>query len=519
MGRPGEFLNPTNTMAKPQTVYICSECGGKSAKWQGQCPHCQAWNTLVETVERGADAARPGARHGAAAAQFAGRGGLTAASGPVLLTEVQAERHAHRTSGIDELDRVLGGGLVPGGVLLLGGDPGIGKSTLLLQVLASLSAELPVLYISGEESAAQVALRAQRLGLKDAPVRLMAETQLEVMLDELARGPGGGSSGVPRAKASVGSDPAAGPPQGGVRPLGGQRAKASVGAYSIAVIDSIQTVYTEALSSAPGSVSQVRECAAQLTRAAKASGITLVLVGHVTKEGALAGPRVLEHIVDTVLYFEGDTHSAYRLVRAFKNRFGAVNEIGVFAMTERGLKGVSNPSAIFLSTHGEPVPGACVLVTVEGTRPMLVEIQALASGTKFGSGRRMTQGFDHNRTSLLIAVMEKRLGMQLAGDDVFVNVAGGFEVDEPAADLGVVAAIASSYRNIVIPPETAVFGEVGLTGEVRGVLQAQARAREAQTLGFKKLIIPESNRKGLEKLLGIRIVGVKNLDEALDELF
>ena len=504
MGRPGEFLNPTNTMAKPQTVYICSECGGKSAKWQGQCPHCQAWNTLVETVERGADAARPGARHGAAAAQFAGRGGLTAASGPVLLTEVQAERHAHRTSGIDELDRVLGGGLVPGGVLLLGGDPGIGKSTLLLQVLASLSAELPVLYISGEESAAQVALRAQRLGLKDAPVRLMAETQLEAMLDELAR------------------DPAAGPPQGGVRPLGGQRANASVGAYSIAVIDSIQTVYTEALSSAPGSVSQVRECAAQLTRAAKASGITLVLVGHVTKEGALAGPRVLEHMVDTVLYFEGDTQSRFRLIRAIKNRFGAVNELGVFAMTEHGLKGVSNPSAIFLSTHAEPVPGTCVLATLEGTRPLLVEVQALVDNAATPSPRRLSVGLDAARLAMLLAVLHRHAGVASGDQDVFVNAVGGVRITEPAADLAVLLAIQSSLRNRPLPRGLLAFGEVGLAGEIRPAPRGQERLHEAAKLGFSAAIIPAANapkssgKSAARQFEGLELHPVSRIEDALD---
>jgi len=487
-------------MAKPQTVYVCSECGGKSAKWQGQCPHCQAWNTLVETAERSADATRPGARHGAAAAQFAGRGGLTAASGPVLLTDVQAERHAHRTSGIDELDRVLGGGLVPGGVLLLGGDPGIGKSTLLLQVLASLSAELPVLYISGEESAAQVALRAQRLGLKDAPVRLMAETQLEVMLDELARGPG------------------AGPPQGGTSPLGGQRATASVGAYSIAVIDSIQTVYTEALSSAPGSVSQVRECAAQLTRAAKASGITLVLVGHVTKEGALAGPRVLEHMVDTVLYFEGDTQSRFRLIRAIKNRFGAVNELGVFAMTEHGLKGVSNPSAIFLSTHAEPVPGTCVLATLEGTRPLLVEVQALVDNAAAPSPRRLSVGLDAARLAMLLAVLHRHAGVASGDQDVFVNAVGGVRITEPAADLAVLLAIQSSLRNRPLPRGLLAFGEVGLAGEIRPAPRGQERLREAAKLGFSAAIIPAANApKGAGKQFeGLELHPVSRIEEALD---
>jgi DNA repair protein RadA/Sms len=529
-------------MAKPQTVYVCSECGGKSAKWQGQCPHCQAWNTLVETVERNADAARPGARHGAATAQFAGRGGLTAPSGPVLLTDVQAERHAHRSSGIDELDRVLGGGLVPGGVLLLGGDPGIGKSTLLLQVLANLAEELPVLYISGEESAAQVALRAHRLGLKDAPVRLMAETQLEVMLEELARGTNAIAAGQhananegadlaagppqgrvrplggQRAHASVGADLAAGPPQGGVRPLGGQRAHASVGAYSIAVIDSIQTVYTEALSSAPGSVSQVRECAAQLTRAAKASGITLVLVGHVTKEGALAGPRVLEHMVDTVLYFEGDTQSRFRLIRAIKNRFGAVNELGVFAMTEHGLKGVSNPSAIFLSTHAEPVPGTCVLATLEGTRPLLVEVQALVDSAAAPSPRRLSVGLDAARLAMLLAVLHRHAGVASGDQDVFVNAVGGVRITEPAADLAVLLAIQSSLRNRPLPRGLLAFGEVGLAGEIRPAPRGQERLREAAKLGFSAAIIPAANApKGAGKQFeGMDLHPVSRIDEALE---
>ncbi len=464
-------------MAKPQTVYVCSECGGKSAKWQGQCPHCQAWNTLVETVERSADAARPGARHGAATAQFAGRGGLTASSGPVLLTDVQAERHAHRSSGIDELDRVLGGGLVPGGVLLLGGDPGIGKSTLLLQVLANLSAELPVLYVSGEESAAQVALRAQRLGLKDAPVRLMAETQLEVVLDVLAA----------------------------ERP-------------TVAVIDSIQTVYTEALSSAPGSVSQVRECAAQLTRAAKASGITLVLVGHVTKEGALAGPRVLEHMVDTVLYFEGDTQSRFRLIRAIKNRFGAVNELGVFAMTEHGLKGVSNPSAIFLSTHAEPVPGTCVLATLEGTRPLLVEVQALVDSAAAPSPRRLSVGLDAARLAMLLAVLHRHAGVASGDQDVFVNAVGGVRITEPAADLAVLLAIQSSLRNRPLPRGLLAFGEVGLAGEIRPAPRGQERLREAAKLGFSAAIIPAANApKGAGKQFeGMDLHPVSRIDEALE---
>ena len=464
-------------MAKPQTVYVCSECGGKSAKWQGQCPHCQAWNTLVETVESAASGPRPGARHGAAAAQFAARGGLASPSGPVLLTEVQAERHRHQPSGIDELDRVLGGGLVPGGVLLLGGDPGIGKSTLLLQVLAGLASDLPVLYISGEESAAQVALRARRLGLNDAPVRLMAETQLEVMLDTLAN----------------------------ERP-------------AVAVIDSIQTVYTDTLSSAPGSVSQVRECAAQLTRAAKASGITLVLVGHVTKEGALAGPRVLEHMVDTVLYFEGDTQSRFRLIRAIKNRFGAVNELGVFAMTEHGLKGVSNPSAIFLSTHAEPVPGTCVLATLEGTRPLLVEVQALVDNAAAPSPRRLSVGLDAARLAMLLAVLHRHAGVASGDQDVFVNAVGGVRITEPAADLAVLLAIQSSLRNRPLPRGLLAFGEVGLAGEIRPAPRGQERLREAAKLGFSAAIIPAANApKGVARQFeGMDLHPVSRIEEALE---
>ena len=504
-------------MAKPQTVYVCSECGGKSAKWQGQCPHCQAWNTLVETAERSVDAARPGARHGFATAQFAARGGLTASSGPVLLTDVQAERHAHRSSGIDELDRVLGGGLVPGGVLLLGGDPGIGKSTLLLQVLASLSAELPVLYISGEESAAQVALRAQRLGLKDAPVRLMAETQLEVMLNELARGPGTGSSqgGRHSLPTSPGRSRHSLPSSGEGR---GGEAVPGAPPYAIAVIDSIQTVFTEALSSAPGSVSQVRECAAQLTRAAKAGGITLVLVGHVTKEGALAGPRVLEHMVDTVLYFEGDTQSRFRLIRAIKNRFGAVNELGVFAMTEHGLKGVSNPSAIFLSTHAEPVPGTCVLATLEGTRPLLVEVQALVDNAAAPSPRRLSVGLDAARLAMLLAVLHRHAGVASGDQDVFVNAVGGVRITEPAADLAVLLAIQSSLRNRPLPRGLLAFGEVGLAGEIRPAPRGQERLREAAKLGFSAAIIPAANApKGAGKQFeGLELHPVSRIEEALD---
>jgi DNA repair protein RadA/Sms len=363
--------------------------------------------------------------------------------------------------------------------VLIGGAPGIGKSTLVAQVADKLSAgDMKVLYVSGEESERQIKMRGERLGLNAENLFLLPETNLEAILEETDR----------------------------MKP-------------DVVIVDSIQTVFSPNIESAPGSVSQVREVAGQFMIFAKQTATPVFLIGHVTKEGSIAGPKALEHIVDTVLYFEGDRHHNHRIIRATKNRFGAANEIGVFEMTGAGLIAVGNPSEVFLQERPEGASGSVVTVCMEGTRPMLVEIQALVSGSKYGTGRRMAQGFDQNRTALLIAVLEKRLGFQLMGDDVFVNIAGGLEVDEPAADLGVIAAIASSYRNLPIPADVAVFGEVGLTGEVRGSLQAQVRAREAQTLGFKKLILPATNKTGLEKLLGIRVVGVRNLDEALDELF
>jgi DNA repair protein RadA/Sms len=448
-------------MAKDKTQFTCRECGGTSPKWLGRCPHCEAWNTLEESVAEPTGAPRN---------RFQG---ITKAQAVATLSEISAADVLRTPTGQEELDRALGGGIVAGGVILIGGDPGIGKSTLLLQAAETLSGALKVLYVTGEESAAQIALRAQRLGLSGARVRVLAEIQLE------------------KIQATIDAE----------RP-------------GLVVIDSIQTLYSEQLTSAPGSVAQVRECAAQLTRLAKANGVAIVLVGHVTKEGALAGPRVLEHIVDTVLYFEGDTHSSFRLVRAVKNRFGAVNEIGVFAMTERGLKGVANPSAIFLSTHAEPVPGSCVLVTLEGTRPLLVEIQALvdAGGP---SPRRLSVGLERDRLAMLLAVLHRHAGVACMDQDVFVNAVGGVRISEPAADLAVLLAIQSSLRGKPLPRGFIAFGEVGLAGEVRPAPRGQERLREAAKLGFSVALVPKANapKKAIE---GLTIHAVERVEQAIE---
>ncbi len=471
----------------PKTQYSCTACGGISPKWLGKCPTCNEWNTLEETLAEASGAARHRYQS------------LAKAQPVATLSEIEAADVDRTPTGQPELDRVLGGGIVEGGVVLIGGDPGIGKSTLLLQAAETLSCQpapsrsaaggssssgapitggaggplLKVLYVTGEESVAQVALRARRLGLSGTHLRVMAEIQLEKIQTALA-----------------------------------------TEAPAFCVIDSIQTVYSDQLTSAPGSVAQVRECAAQLTRTAKASGCAIVLVGHVTKEGALAGPRVLEHIVDTVLYFEGDTHSSFRLVRAIKNRFGAVNEIGVFAMTEKGLKGVSNPSAIFLSTHGVPVPGSCVLVTLEGTRPLLVEIQALvdAGGP---SPRRLSVGLDRDRLAMLLAVLHRHAGVSCSDQDVFVNAVGGVRISEPAADLAVLLAIQGSLRGKALPSGFFAFGEVGLAGEVRPAPRGQERLKEAAKLGFSIALVPKANapKKPIE---GLTVHAVERIEEAID---
>ena len=448
-----------------KTIYTCRECGGTSPKWLGKCPHCNEWNTLEEGVAE--SSAAPKNRYQALSR------GLNAAQPVATLSEIEAAEVERTPTGQEELDRVLGGGIVAGGVVLIGGDPGIGKSTLLLQALDAMSKQLKVLYVTGEESGAQVALRARRLGLAGTAVRVLAEIQLEKI-----------------AAAMEAEAPA------------------------FCVIDSIQTVYSDQLTSAPGSVAQVRECAAQLTRIAKTSGCSIVLVGHVTKEGALAGPRVLEHIVDTVLYFEGDTHSSFRLVRAIKNRFGAVNEIGVFAMTERGLKGVSNPSAIFLSTHGAPVPGSCVMVTLEGTRPLLVELQALVdSGGP--SPRRLSVGLDRDRLAMLLAVLHRHAGVACFDQDVFVNAVGGVRIGEPAADLAVLLAIQGSLRGKALPRGFIAFGEVGLAGEVRPAPRGQERLKEAAKLGFSIAVVPKANapKKPIE---GLTVHPVERIEEAIE---
>ncbi|PPE72594.1 DNA repair protein RadA [Solimonas fluminis] len=450
--------------SRTKTQYVCQSCGAASPKWAGQCPDCGAWNTLVE------------ARVDTAAAKARGGGISGMAGGRVQrLREVDTRETPRTGTGLGEMDRVLGGGIVPGAVILIGGDPGIGKSTLLLQVLASVQARMSTLYVTGEESLTQVHLRAQRLGLPELDLPVLAETSVEEILAQLAQH----------------------------RP-------------GLVVIDSIQTLYTDSLDSAPGSVSQLRECAAQLVRHAKASHTAVILVGHVTKEGAIAGPRVLEHMVDSVLYFEHDPGSRFRIIRAVKNRFGAVNELGVFAMGDDGLKEVSNPSALFLSRHEQPVPGSVVTVTRQGSRPLLVEVQALVDRSLVGNPRRVTLGLEGNRLNMLLAVLHRHGGIPLGDQDVFANVVGGMRIQEPAADLPLMLAVLSSFRNRPMPNDLIAFGELGLAGEVRPVAGGEERLAEAAKHGFRRAIVPEANRPRKAVKLDIEVIPVSRLEQAID---
>ena len=452
-------------MAKARTAYVCNQCGAEYSKWQGQCDSCGAWNTLSEFVVESAKA--PVQR----------RAGYAGDETPriVALTDVATQAEARTKIGIGELDRVLGGGLVDGSVVLIGGDPGIGKSTLLLQALGAFGTRVKTLYVSGEESLGQIASRSQRLGLSLDGLRCLAETCVERIVENAQKD-------TPR----------------------------------VLVIDSIQTIWSELLTAAPGSVSQVRESAARLVRFAKETGTSIFLVGHVTKEGGIAGPRVLEHMVDAVLYFEGETASRFRILRAFKNRFGAVNELGVFAMGDKGLREVPNPSAIFLSTHSAPTPGSAVMVTREGTRPLLVEVQALVDQSPLSNPRRVTLGLEQNRLAMLLAVLHRHGGVAVYDQDVFVNVVGGIRVQETAADLPVLLAVLSSFRDKPLPDKLVAFGEVGLSGEIRPVPNGEERLKEAATHGFLKAIVPKANAPKKLKMGDMEIVPVQRLSETID---
>lgn len=449
-------------MAKGKgTVFFCQDCGNESSKWLGQCPACKEWNTFVEepVVKKTLKASK----------------GKANFSEPTYLSEIITDNEDRTHTGINELDRVLGGGIVEGSLTLVGGDPGIGKSTLLLQVCKNLAETKKVLYISGEESLKQIKLRAQRLGEFSKDLMLLCETSLDLIEETIGK----------------------------IKP-------------DVVVIDSIQTMFVEEVSSAPGSVSQVRESTSTLMRIAKGSGISIFIVGHVTKEGVVAGPRVLEHMVDTVLYFEGDRHAAYRILRGVKNRFGSTNEIGVFEMRETGLIEVTNPSEFMLDGKPEGASGSVVTCSMEGTRPILLEIQALVCKTNFGFPKRTAAGTDFNRVNLLMAVLEKRVGLHMGECDAYINIAGGIKINEPALDLGIVMAIVSSYKNKNIDDKTIIFGEVGLSGEVRAVNMSEQRVLEAKKLGFETCILPKVSLKGLQKIEGIQMIGVSNVKEAID---
>jgi DNA repair protein RadA/Sms len=453
-----------------RTIYACQTCGHQSRKWLGKCPDCGAWNSFVEERQRESTRASSSSK---------GTIGSLHDTRPIAFNNIEAQHDVRDATGIDEFDRVLGGGIVPGSVVLIGGEPGIGKSTLLTQVADRLAALFgKVLYVSGEESERQIKLRGERLDINPAELYLLSETSLERIFDEIGR-----------------LEPGA------------------------VIVDSVQTVFSEKLESAPGSVSQVREVAGQFLLLAKRLTVPVFLIGHVTKDGMIAGPKALEHIVDTVIYFEGERHHNHRVLRAAKNRFGAANELGIFEMTGQGLVGVANPSQVFLNERPLGASGSAVVAAMEGTRPMLVEIQALVSSSKFGTGRRTVEGVELNRVVLLVAMLEKRMGYHLSGDDIFVNLVGGISLDEPAVDLGVVAAVASSFRHTPLDAETVVFGEVGLAGEVRATSQAGVRLREAAQMGFRRVVLPINNVSGMVADERMELIGVKSVAEALEALF
>lgn len=445
-------------MAKAKTIFVCQECGYEAPKWMGKCPACGEWNSMVEEMKN---------------ISIGKKKGISKAN-PIKLSDVEITHEERISTGIGEFDRILGGGVVRGSMILVGGDPGIGKSTILLQMCQAISKKEKVLYVSGEESVKQIKIRADRLNVNSDGLLIMAETNVDTILQSIY---------------DTGPD--------------------------IVIIDSIQTIYKEDLTSVPGSIGQIRETAAALMRVAKEKNIAVFLVGHVTKEGTLAGPKVLEHIVDSVLYFEGDRHQSFRILRAVKNRFGSTNEIGVFEMKDTGLMEVDNPSHMLLAGRPVNVSGSCVICALEGTRPVLAEVQALVTPTSFGMPRRMSTGIDYNRIVLLIAVLEKRVGYHMHNSDAYVNVIGGIRIDEPAADLGVIASLASSFKNSVISPKTAVIGEVGLTGEIRAVSYIDKRVNEANKLGFEKCIIPYENTKHFKASEGIEVIGAKNVAQAL----
>ncbi|MCF6177969.1 MAG: DNA repair protein RadA [Geopsychrobacter sp.] len=449
-------------MARVKTFYTCQQCGFQSPKWLGKCPDCNQWNTLAEEQSQAQQNSRA----------------LPSPGKPQKISEITSSAEDRILCGLGELDRALGGGLVPGSLILIGGDPGIGKSTLLLQAVNQLGNIGTALYVTAEESTRQVKLRGERLGTNAKNLYLLAETSLEQIRKRVAE----------------------------LKP-------------DFLVIDSIQTIFTNSIESAPGSVSQVRECAGQLMILAKGEGIPTFLVGHVTKDGSIAGPRVLEHLVDTVLYFEGDPSHPYRILRAVKNRFGSTNEIGVFEMQEAGLREVANPSELFLAERPEKTAGSVVVPALEGTRPILVELQALVSSSSFGTPQRTAIGIDHKRMALLIAILDKKIELQLAGQDIFVNVAGGVRLDEPAVDLATIAALASSHLNRAIEAQTVIFGEVGLTGEVRAVSQPELRVKEAARLGFNRCILPQGSLKNLKPPAGMKLVGIRHASELIDLIF